>query len=107
MQDIEFLRLWDIYSPLLTQKQREISNLYYNCDLSLGEIAEEKGVSRQSVLICLQTCRKQIESYEEKLRLTATLNDYAKTQEILSAVKEYANTLHGEEKLILERLLQR
>ena len=46
--DLVFLRLWDLYSPLLTATQREISDLYFNYDLSLGEIAEQKGVSRQS-----------------------------------------------------------
>ena len=44
--DLHFLRLWDIYSPLLTEHQREITDLYFNCDLSLAEIAEEKGCSR-------------------------------------------------------------
>ncbi len=65
--DLRFLRLWDLYSPLLTPTQREITDLYFNYDLSLGEIAEQKGVSRQSVSDCLQKCRKQLENYEEKL----------------------------------------
>lgn len=65
--DLHFLRLWDTYSPLLTATQREITDLYFNYDLSLGEIAEQKGVSRQSVSDCLQKCRKQLEKYEEKL----------------------------------------
>ena len=65
--DLHFLRLWDLYSPLLTATQREITDLYFNYDLSLGEIAEQKGVSRQSVSDCLQKCRKQLEKYEEKL----------------------------------------
>ncbi len=65
--DLHFLRLWDLYSPLLTPTQREITDLYFNYDLSLGEIAEQKGVSRQSVSDCLQKCRKQLEGYEEKL----------------------------------------
>ena len=51
--DLRFLRLWDLYSPLLTKTQREITDLYFNYDLSLGEIAEQKGVSRQSVSDCL------------------------------------------------------
>ena len=65
--DLQFLRLLDLYSPLLTVTQREITDLYFNYDLSLGEIAEQKGVSRQSVSDCLQKSRKQLESYEEKL----------------------------------------
>lgn len=65
--DLKFLQLWDLYSPLLTQTQREITDLYFNFDLSLGEIAEQKGVSRQSVSDCLGKCRKQLEKYDEKL----------------------------------------
>lgn len=65
--DLHFLRLWDLYCPLLTKTQQEITDLYFNYDLSLGEIAEQKGVSRQSVSDCLKKCRKQLEEYEEKL----------------------------------------
>ena len=67
--DLLFLRLWDLYSPLLTKHQREVTDLYFNYDLSLAEIAEQKGVSRQSVSDCLQKCRKQLEEYDEKLAL--------------------------------------
>ena len=73
--DLEFLRLWDLYSPLLTATQREITDLYFNYDLSLGEIAEQKGVSRQSVSDCLQKCRKQLMGYEEKLRFAKALDE--------------------------------
>lgn len=65
--DLHFLKLWDLYSPLLTETQKEITDLYFNYDLSLGEIAEQKGVSRQSVSDCLQKSRKQLEKYEERL----------------------------------------
>lgn len=65
--DLHFIRLLDLYSPLLTETQREIADLYFNYDLSLGEIAEQKNVSRQSVSDCLQKCRKQLEKYDEKL----------------------------------------
>lgn len=76
--DLRFLRLWDIYSPLLTATQREITDLYFNFDLSLGEIAEQKGVSRQSVSDCLQKCRKQLESYEEKLNFSKALDEVSR-----------------------------
>ena len=72
--DLEFVKLWDLYSPLLTQTQREITALFFNYDLSVGEIAEEKGVSRQSVSDCLQKCRKQLQKYEEKLGFSKALD---------------------------------
>ena len=73
--DLHFLRLWDLYSPLLTATQREITDLYFNYDLSLAEIAEQKGVSRQSVSDCLQKCRKQLEGYEAKLKFAKALDE--------------------------------
>ena len=76
--DVQFMKLWDLYSPLLTQTQKEITDLYFNFDLSLGEIAEQKGVSRQSVSDCLQKCRKQLEKYEEKLGFCEMLDSVSR-----------------------------
>ena len=73
--DLHFLRLWDLYSPLLTANQREITDLYFNYDLSLAEIAEQKGVSRQSVSDCLNKSRKQLEDYDKKLGMDKLLSD--------------------------------
>lgn len=74
-KDIRFLQLWDLYNGILTENQREITNLYFNCDLSLGEIAQQKGVSRQSVSDCLKKCKKQLEETEEKLRFSQALDE--------------------------------
>ena len=71
--DLLFLQLWDLYSPLLTDNQREVTDLYFNYDLSLAEIAEQKGVSRQSVSDCLHKCRKQLEEYDKKLAIRQLL----------------------------------
>ena len=76
--DVQFLRLWDLYSPLLTPTQREITDLYFNFDLSLGEIAEQKGVSRQSVSDCLNKSRKQLEKYEQRLKFDKALTDLSR-----------------------------
>ena len=86
--DLHFLRLWDLYSPLLTATQQEITDLYFNYDLSLGEIAEQKGVSRQSVSDCLQKCRKQLEKYEEKLGFCKILDDNALAFSTYTALTE-------------------
>ena len=74
-EDLDFLRLWDLYSPLLTNTQREITDLYFNYDLSLAEIAEAKGVSRQSVSDCLAKCRKQLDEYDVKLGFIKALDE--------------------------------
>ena len=85
--DLQFVRLWDLYSPLLTKTQQEITHLYFNCDLSLGEIAEQKGVSRQSVSDCLQKSRKQLETYEAKLGFAKTVETLQSQIDALQAVK--------------------
>lgn len=72
--DTAFLRLWDLYGGLLTEKQREITGLYLECDLSLGEIAEEKEMSRAGVSDCLHQSRRKLEEAEGKLHFCALLD---------------------------------
>ncbi|MCM3637903.1 putative DNA-binding protein [Sporosarcina luteola] len=61
--------LYDFYQTLLTEKQRIYMQLYYLDDLSLGEIAEEYGVSRQAVYDNVRRTEAMLEDYEEKLKL--------------------------------------
>ena len=68
-KDLRLIGLFGIYGNLLTEHQREIFGLYYECDLSLGEIAEIKGISRQSVNDGLRKARDLLLSTEEKLGL--------------------------------------
>lgn len=64
---MKYLGLWDTYGPLLTASQQEICGLYYLNDLSISEIAEEKGVSKQAVSETLKKSRELLDLYEEKL----------------------------------------
>ena len=57
MKDLKYLPLWDAYGAMLTENQSDICELYYLCDLSLTEIAEQKGVSKQSVSDALAKSR--------------------------------------------------
>ena len=59
--------LLGIYGPMLTEKQRELASLYYEEDYSLAEIAQQAGVSRQSVYDTLQRVEKQLLSLEDRL----------------------------------------
>ena len=82
MEDLHFLRLWDIYNGLLTKTQQEITNLYFNCDLSLAEIAEEKGCSRQSVSDCLAVCRRQLEEFEEYCKMGGIRRSFRNAEKV-------------------------
>lgn len=77
MDRIPFVRLWDIYHGLLTPTQQEITDMYFNLDLTLSEIAEQKGITRQGVSECLKVCRKQLEEYEAKLHISENLSKYS------------------------------
>lgn len=61
--------LIDFYGKLLTTRQYEIIDMYYNDDLSLGEISENIGISRQGVHDSLKRSAAVINSYESKLKL--------------------------------------
>lgn len=61
--------LYDFYGELLTEHQRQIyEDVVYN-DMSLGEIADIQGISRQGVHDLLKRCDKILEGYEQKLHL--------------------------------------
>ena len=67
MDKLSFMRLWDLYGALLTPTQQDITDMNFNLDLTVSEIAEQKGVSRQSVSDCLAVCRRELGSFEERL----------------------------------------
>lgn len=60
-------KLLDTYGCLLTDSQYHICDLYYRFNLSISEIAEEKGVSRAAVNDTLKKSSKILNNYEEKL----------------------------------------
>lgn len=68
-KSLELSVLYDFYGALLTDKQRAIFDMYYNEDLSLSEIAENEGITRQGVRDALLRGVKILEETEEKLGL--------------------------------------
>ena len=93
MNKIEFMRLWDLYNGLLTPTQQEITSMYFNLDLTVSEISEQKGVSRQAVSECLATCKKQLDEYERVLKHSEMLTkaDLA-TSYLLTDVQRWADS---------------
>lgn len=72
MNKFEVNELLDFYAPLLTEKQREISNEYYREDFSYQEIAEEMNISRTAVYDTVKTVKQELQKYEDKLGLLAS-----------------------------------
>ena len=68
-KDLENTILFDVYGSLLTEKQRETLEFYYNDDLSLGEISEETGITRQGVMNCIKTSEARLAELEEQMGL--------------------------------------
>lgn len=66
---LEQTLLFDFYGELLTEHQKEIYERFVTEDLSLGEIAEEAGISRQGVHDLIRRCNQALKGYEEKLHL--------------------------------------
>lgn len=69
MKEIKYGVLLDFYGELLTQKQRQALDLYYNEDYSLLEIGEHLNISRQGVFECIKKGAEHLEEYEAILRL--------------------------------------
>ncbi|MGO5051322.1 YlxM family DNA-binding protein [Lachnospiraceae bacterium LCP25S3_G4] len=66
---LEQALLYDFYGELLTEHQKNIYEQFVLEDLSLSEIAEAEGISRQGVHDLVKRCNKTLEGYEEKLNL--------------------------------------
>ena len=80
--------LYDFFGDLLTEKQKEYFNLHYNEDLSLSEIAETAGISRQGVRDISVRAENQLMEMEEK---TGIVRRFSEMQRDLAALQKAAN----------------
>ena len=84
-KNVKLSILCQLYGKLLTKKQYEFLNDYYNNDLSLSEIAENNGITRQAVRDNIKKGEKKLFEYEEKLLfMKRMLNQEEKIQKVLS-----------------------
>ena len=97
--------LFDAYGALLTPEQQNMFDLYYNEDLSLAEIAEHTGLSRQGVRYAIKHAEESLIFYEEKLALASKISLFNdKLEEAESIIIELkANYTH--ESIEFDRLL--
>ena len=80
-KDLEIAFLLDFYGEVLSERKRTVLNFYYNDDLSLSEIADEIGISRQGVRDLIKKAEEELCFLEEKLGLAKR---FQKTQEVAS-----------------------
>lgn len=96
--------LFDCYKSMLTERQREIFDLYYNQNLSLGEIAEDLDISRQGVRDSLVKAEKTMTDLEGNLKI------YDKSVELSNMLGDLAKDLSklqmspAQKKTVLEKL---
>ena len=95
MDALEMALLLDYYGAMLTDRQRECFDMRYNQDMSLGEIAQELGVSRQGVYDNLSRAETVLRNMEEKTgflrrdeKVRSTAQQIIRAAEMLSASKD-------------------
>ena len=94
-KDLRITFLLDFYGDMLTEKQRDVIEYYYNEDLSLSEIAENQGISRQGVRDAIKRSEAQLLDMEERLGLLARFRSMRDGLEQIRAaaesIEEYNN----------------
>ncbi len=88
-KNMELSFLFDFYGDMLTEKQRDVVELYYNDDLSLSEIAENAGITRQGVRDSIKRAEAQMLEMEDRLGLAKRFREMrAEMGAILEAIQE-------------------
>ena len=89
-KNLEISLLLDFYGDMLTEKQRDVVELYYNEDLSLAEIATHSGITRQGVRDSIKRAESQLLDYEDRLRLAGR---FRKIQAYLDEITDLAKDI--------------
>lgn len=107
-KDMHISLLLDFYGEVLSERRRQVTELYYNDDLSLAEIAEITGISRQGVRDSVKKSESELLELEEKLGLAKRFEELkaeiAKISSALSSVKSEDEGINRELDSIVERL---
>ena len=105
-KNVQISMLNEIYGKLLTPKQYEIVDDYYNRDLSLSEIAENNKITRQAVRDILKKGEKKLFEYEKKLKFMRQRLEKEKQIEkmLVEIVKLQKNSIDQKTKQVLENI---
>ena len=105
-KNVKISILCDLYGKLLTEKQFEFINDYYNNDLSLSEIAENNDITRQAVRDIIKKGEKKLFEYEEKLLfMKRMLKQEKKIEQVLSELTKIQKEPSDEqEAVVLEHI---
>ncbi len=90
-KNLDVIMLFDTYGELLTQKQQDFISYYYNEDLSLAEIAENEGITRQGVRDAIKRAEAQLFAFEEHIGLCERLE---KMRKGLSEISELTSVIN-------------
>lgn len=82
-KDLIYADLLCVYGDMLTDKQRDVLELYYNEDLSLAEIAENTGISRQGARDSIKRGEETLQYFEDKLGLFRKQKSFDKAMGML------------------------
>lgn len=96
MERDKIIELYDIYSNLLTEKQRNYFEDYYFSDLSISEIAESYNISRNAIHDQLKRVVNTLNDYESKLKLKEKIDNIKKLNIDESIKDEIINVLLSE-----------
>ncbi len=101
----ELTLLYDFFGELLTDTQREYFEYYFSDDLSLSEISELTGVTRQAVRAVLQRAQALLRQYEEKTGVVARFREIGRrVGELQGKLEKLAENVDGGARSLVEEI---
>ena len=109
MKDLKVSLLMDFYGNLLPEKQLDMMEQYYGEDLSLSEIAENSGITRQGVHDNIKRAATELKTFEEKLGLLARFSDITdaanEIKKLLSSELDSKSELYSKVSALLDTII--